>query len=72
MESRTVYKIEIDGIVMNEEYTVPEKALEGATIYFARNHSLKEAKVFKHIVLDMGLGIVNKDYELPSSMNYEK
>lgn len=63
MEGKTVYRLEIDGVMYYEEYKTPDKALEGARMYFAKDHSLQHADVLKYIVLPIGLGINNKDYE---------
>lgn len=69
MDNRTVYRIEIDGVMIYDEYDTPEKALQGARIYFAKDHSHKEARIIKYMTIDCGLTILNKRYELDSKVN---
>lgn len=63
MEKRIVYKLQIDGVTYYEEYPTVEKAMEGARIYFAKDHSLQRAVVVKYTTDYVGVEIINKDYE---------
>jgi hypothetical protein len=62
-EKKTVYKLQLDGIVYYEEYDTVEKAMEGARIYFAKDHSLQRAVVVKYTTDNVGIEMINKDYE---------
>lgn len=72
MQSKTVYKVEIDGVMLYEEYPTPEKAMDGARLYFAKDHSKYRAEIIKYVTLDMGIVMYNKDYEKPSELNVQK
>lgn len=63
MKKRIVYKVEIDGVIYYEEYPTVEKAMEGARLYFKKDHSLREANIIKYTTDNVGITIINKDYE---------
>lgn len=63
VEKKTVYKLQIDGVTYYEEYDTVEKAMEGARIYFAKDHSLQRAVVVKYTTDHVGIEMINKDYE---------
>lgn len=63
MEKKTVYKLKIDGVVYYEEYPSVDKAMEGARIYFAKDHTIKRAVILKYTTDHVGIEMINKDYE---------
>lgn len=63
VEKRTVYKLQIDGVTYYEEYPTVEKAMEGARVHFAKDHSLQRAVVVKYTTDHVGVEMINKDYE---------
>lgn len=62
-EKKTVYKLQLDGIVYYEEYDTVEKAMEGARIYFAKDHTIKRAVILKYTTDHVGIEMINKDFE---------
>ena len=40
-----------------------EKAMEGARIYFAKDHSIKRAVILKYTTDFIGIEMLNKNYE---------
>ncbi len=58
-----VFKIELDGMHTNEEYKTVEEAMEAADIYFAKNHHIKEAKVFKCTKSFLNMTMFNRKFE---------
>lgn len=71
MDNRTVYRCEIDGVMMYEDYETPEKAMQGAKIYFSKDPSLKEAHIIKYMTIDCGVTILNKRHTIDSALNNE-
>lgn len=63
VEKRTVYKLKIDEVVYYEEYPTVEKAMEGARLHFAKDHSLRKADIIKYTTDVVGVTMLNKDYE---------
>lgn len=63
MEEKRVYKLQIDGVTYYEEYPTVEKAMEGARIYFANDHTIKRAVILKYTTDHVGIEMINKDYE---------
>ena len=63
MEEKRVYKLQIDGTTYYEEYPTVEKAMEGARVHFAKDHSLYRAVVVKYTTDHVGVEMINKDYE---------
>lgn len=68
MEKRIVYKLQIDGVTYYEEYPSVDKAMEGARIHFAKDHSLKKADIIKYTTDMVGVTMLNKDYEEVASL----
>lgn len=62
-EKKTVYKLQLDGIVYYEEYDTVEKAMAGARIYFAKDHTIKRAVILNYTTDHVGIEMINKDYE---------
>ena len=63
VEKKIVYKLQIDGVTYYEEYPTVDKAMEGARLYFKKDHSLREANIIKYTTDNVGITIINKDYE---------
>lgn len=63
IEKRIVYKLKIDGVTYYEEYPTVEKAMEGARIHFAKDHTIKRAVILKYTTDHVGIEMINKDYE---------
>lgn len=63
LEKRIVYKLNIDGVTYYEEYPTVEKAMEGARVHFAKDHSLRKADIIKYTTDVVGVTMLNKDYE---------
>ena len=63
MDTEIKYRIKIDGVMYYDEYPTAEKAMEGAKVYFAKDHTLKEAVIIRYTSDHIGLSIFNKNYE---------
>lgn len=60
MKDKKVFKIELDGIILNDEYPSIEAALNAARRIFQEDPSKHEANILKFAFVNTNISIRNK------------
>lgn len=61
MKDTTLYRIEIDGVLLQQDHESYDKAMEAAHKHFAENLESKEAHIVKCTFHDLNVTVINKN-----------
>ena len=60
MKDSTIYRIEVDGQIVQQDFDSYDKAMEGIHNYFFNDQNAKEARIIKCTFKDLGVIVINK------------